>query len=47
MTIDKKRKNPLFVVQEGTVVEADGALDFWVKKLGLEPLLNILEKIIT
>lgn len=37
-----KEKNPLYVVKGKTVLEAKGVFDMLVKKLNLEPVLNML-----
>lgn len=43
-----KNKNPLYVVKDaGTIVEeASSALDFLIKKLHLEPLVELLKSLI-
>lgn len=43
-----KNKNPLYVVSEksGVVEEAMSRIDYWVKKLGLTPLMNFLKEAI-
>jgi len=38
----KKNKNPLYVVSGQEVEEANGLVDFLVKKLKLEPAINFL-----
>jgi hypothetical protein len=38
----KKNKNPLYVVSGQEVEEANGLVDFLVKKLNLEPAINFL-----
>jgi hypothetical protein len=40
-----KNKNPLYVVKGKTVQEADGLMDLILKKLNLEPLITILQKV--
>ena len=42
----KTNKNPLYVVKDDHVSEANGPLDFIIKKLNLEPLMKIFEEII-
>lgn len=41
-----KNKNPLYVVKGKTVLEASGIVDLLVKKLNLEPALEILNKVL-
>ena len=41
----KKNKNPLYVVSGQEVEEANGLVDFLVKKLKLEPAINFLNMI--
>jgi hypothetical protein len=41
----KKNKNPLYVVSGQEVEEANGLVDFLVKKLTLEPASNFLNMI--
>ncbi len=41
----KKNKNPLYVVSGQDVEQADGFVDFLVKKLNLEPAINFLNMI--
>ena len=38
-------KNPLFVVKENTVEQADNLADFFVKKMKLDPLVNLFTQI--
>lgn len=46
MTAAKKNKNPLYVVKDKNVEEANGILDFVVKKLNLEPIIEFLNMIL-
>ena len=41
-----KKRNPLFVIKEGTVEEAKNPLDFLIKKMGMGPILDFLENMI-
>jgi len=41
-----KTKNPLYVVKGKTVLEAKGVLDLLVKQLGLEPLMEMIMKVV-
>ncbi len=41
------KKNPLYVVKEDTVEPAHGLVEFFLKKLHLEPVVDILKSIIT
>lgn len=41
----EKSKNPLYVVKDKSVEEADGILDFVIKKLNLEPVIEFLNMI--
>jgi len=43
----KRVKNPLYVVNENTVEPAHGIMEFFLKKLNLEPVLEILKSIFT
>ena len=47
MTTEKKRKskNPLYVVKGKNVEIANGIFDMIVKKLGLGPVIEILQKL--
>jgi len=40
-----KNKNPLYVVKGDEVHPADGVIDLLIKKLNLEPIVNILMNI--
>lgn len=42
-----KNKNPLYVVKGKNVMEAKGLIDLVVKKLNLEPLMEVLKSILT
>lgn len=42
----KKNKNPLYVVKDKQVEEANGPLDFLIKKLNLEPVVEFLNMIL-
>lgn len=42
----KKNKNPLYVVKDKHVEEASGPLDFLIKKLNLEPVIEFLNMIL-
>lgn len=42
-----KNKNPLYVVKGKNVMEAKGLFDLVVKKLNLEPLVEVLKSILT
>ena len=41
----KKNKNPLYVVTNNgqDVEQAKGMFDLWIKKLGLDPIIEMLE----
>jgi len=41
-----KEKNPLYVVKGKTVLEAKGVFDAIVKKLGLEPAIDMLKNVV-
>ena len=41
----QKAKNPLYVVKDQNVEQANGLLDFVVKKLNLEPVIEFLNSI--
>lgn len=41
-----KMKNPLYVVKDSHVEQADGPLDFLIKKLNLAPVLEFLNTIL-
>lgn len=41
-----KKKNPLYVVNKDEVEAAHGLVDFLVKKLNLEPAIEILSSLI-
>lgn len=42
----KFNKNPLFVVSKDTVEEVENFFEFFVKKLGLDPLVKFFEQIL-
>lgn len=42
-----KNKNPLYVVKGKNVMEAKGLFDLVVKKLNLEPMVEVLKSILT
>jgi hypothetical protein len=42
----KKNKNPLYVVKDKHVEEAQGPIDFLIKKLNLEPVIEFLNMIL-
>lgn len=41
-----KTKNPLYVIKGKDVLEAKGIFDLVIKKLNLEPLLQVLQNIL-
>jgi hypothetical protein len=41
-----KNKNPLYVVKDKNVEEANGPLDFLIKKFNLAPVINILNMLL-
>lgn len=41
-----KNKNPLYVVNGKDVQEASGVVDFLVKKLNLEPIIEMINSLI-
>lgn len=41
-----KNKNPLYVVKDKNVEEAEGLIDFVIKKLNLEPVINLLNMLL-
>ncbi len=43
----KFNKNPLFVVQKDTVEEVENFFEYFIKKMGLEPVTRFLEQILS
>lgn len=48
MSAAKRKKNPLYVVTNDgqTVEKADNMFDAWVKKMGLQPLVDLINEMI-